>query len=516
MTSLYLIPIIAYALIIIAYYYFNKNKSSFQTKTSWIKNGFSLFAVNFSITTPLLYSGVIHTEGVSGLWLYWSAYAVAGFLPFVFAPLWAKLNFTTDNQFLLFRFSGKGAKALHLFRTIYVGWIIVAFLMSFQLLALLKVITFMTGWERFTSLGIISILLIAITIKNKLGSNIRLDFINTLIIGTVFISILFFLILTPSPITETTKIVEISPIFPVNKWNLIVLFFVQTWSVNLFDGSGVEAQRFFSTKNKNNAWKVAILSSSLAILFSLIIVFINYIGVNKFGIPSLEDKEMYILAYLENGVPNWFLPFIIIAFFAAFITSFEGLLNWGASYLTIDGYKTYLNPKANKKAITYISIIAMLIIVITSLIITYFNDSLTVLIKIFFSISAGVAPVFVLRWFWMRINAWSQISAMIGSGVYTLIYQNFIKETLLEESWQVSTSLNQYSVQLIVITIATTITWLIVTFITSKDNQLIINKFKSQLFLNSNLKWNIFKALTFGLSLIVILFFFLKIMKNVW
>ena len=388
--------------------------------------------------------------------------------------------------------------------------------MSFQLLALLKVVTFITGWERFTSLGIISILLITIAIKNKLGANIHLDFFNTILIGAVFIFILIFLILTPSATTESTKIIELSPIFPVNKWNMMVLFFVQTWSVNLFDGSGIEAQRFFSTKKKSNAWKVAILSSSLAVLFSLIIVFINYLGANKFETPNLQDKEMYILVYLQSGLPNWFSPFILVAFFAAFITSFEGLLNWGASYLTIDGYKTYLNPKANRKRLSYISIITMLIIVVTSLVTTYFNDNLTVLTKIFFSISAGVAPVFALRWFWLRINVWSQISAMISSGIYTLLYQSFIKNTSIETLWLTNTSLNQYSIQLICITVATTLTWIIVTFSTPKDEKMITDRFKNQLFSNYNLKRNIFKALIFGLCLIMIVFLFLELIKNVW
>lgn len=516
MTNLYLFPLVTYAIIVIAYYYFNKIKGSFETKTSWVKNGFSLFAVNFSITIPLLYSGIIHSEGIGGLWLFWSAYAISGFVPFVFAPLWAKLNFTTDNQFLLFRFGGKGAKIMHLFRTVYVGWLIVAFLMSFQLLALLKVITFIAGWERYISLGIISILLILITIKNKLSVNIRLDFFNTLLIGIVFIFVLIFLLLAPSSLPESTKIIEFSTIFPINKWNLIVLLFVQTWSVNLFDGSGMEAQRFFSTKNKSNAWKVTILSSSLMVVFSLIMVLINYIGANKFGTPNLQDKEMFILSYLQNGLPTWFLPIVLVALFASFITTFEGMLNWGASYLTIDGYKTYINPKASKRRLSIISVASMLIIVSSSLAITYFNDSLTVLIKILFSITAGVAPVFVLRWFWMRINAWSQISAMISSGVYTLLYQNFIFKSKLEESWQELTSLNQYSVQLIFITIVTTVTWLIVTFITSKDNKLVTDNFKNKLLSNYNLKQNVFKALIFGIGIIMILVLMLKTIQIIW
>ena len=456
----FLLPFLIYVVIIIGYLYFNKKSTHFQTRTSWWQSGISLFAVKFSITTPLIYSGIMHTDGVSGLWLLWCAFAISGFLPFVFAPLWAKLNFLTDNQFLLFRFSGKGAKAIHVFRTVYVGWIVVAFLMSFQLLALLKVITFITGWERSLSLGIISFILITAVLKNKLAVNIKLDFFNTLLIAIVFIGILFFFVMMPHAANSTALNMDV---FPVNKWNLLVLLLVQTWSVNLFDGSGVEAQRFFATKNKKETWKVAVIYSVLSLLFSLIFVLTIYLGATKLGSPSMLDNEMFILSYLKDGVPMWFLPFVAIAFFAAFITTFDGLLNWGASFLTIDGYKTYLRPKASKNRLTIISILSMLIIVATSLLITYFNTSLTELIKAFFSISAGVAPVFVIRWFWMRINGWSQLAAMIGSGVYTLIYQNFIKSTSLEVAWQQVTTLNTYSMQLIFVTFLTTITWLMVT-----------------------------------------------------
>ena len=511
--NFFLLPFLIYVVIILTYLYFNKKSNHFETQTSWWKSGISLFAVKFSITTPLIYSGIMHTEGVSGLWLFWCAFAISGFLPFVFAPLWAKLNFLTDNQFLLFRFSGKGAKAIHVFRTVYVGWIVVAFLMSFQLLALLKVVTFITGWEREISLGIMSLLLIVTALKNRLGVNIKLDFFNTILMAIVFVGILIIFLLMPYSTNTTTINLEA---FPINKLNLLILFFVQTWSVNLFDGSGVEAQRFFATKNKNDSWKVAVISALLGLLFSLIFVLIIYLGATKLGAPSIKDSEMIVLSYLKEGIPLWFLPLVVLAFFATFITSFEGLLNWGASFLTIDGYKSYINKEATQKRLTFISIISMMIIVSTSLLITYFNDSLTELIKIFFSISAGVAPVFVIRWFWMRINGWSQLSAMIGSGVYTLIYQNFIKNTSIEANWQAITSLNQYSLQLIFVTILTTISWLIVTYITPKDDEAVIEKFKAQLFTGYNLKRNLIKALSFGTAFIVLLYLTIEVIKYVW
>src|SRR5690606_6814859 len=160
--------IFGYILLLIGIYHFSNAKPEqvFKAETSWWKNGFSLFAINFSISTPLLYSGVLHTEGASGMWLYWCVILISGFVPFVFAPLWAKLNFITDNQFVLFRFSGKGAKALHLFRAIYVGWFIVAFLVGLQLLTFLKVLVFFTGFDKTYALLGLSAILLILSLKN--------------------------------------------------------------------------------------------------------------------------------------------------------------------------------------------------------------------------------------------------------------------------------------------------------------------------------------------------------------
>ncbi len=507
----YLITAIIYLSFLLGYYWFNKKEQEiYTTKQKWWSNGFSLFAVQFSITTPLLYSGVIHSQGISGLWLYWSIFFISGFAPFVFAPLWSKLNFVTDNQFILFRFTGKSAKYLHLFRTIYVGWIIVAFLISFQLLTFLKVLIFFTGLGNYHCFIILALLLLGSVFLNKIGVNIKMDFINVCFILVLFLAVLNSLYYTNDQILNNSNPL-FSNVFPNNTTHLIIYLIVQNFSVSLFDGSGIEAQRFFSTENRKDNWKVASLSVLLQLVFTIIIVFIIYFGVNQTKFSSEIDNEVKILYYFKNSLSSWASPLILLSFFTVFVTSFNGLLNWGSSFLTIDLYKTYFNKTLEAKQESKVAKLAMFFICCTSLLFTFYSSSLESLIKVFFSISAGVAPVFVLRWFWFRINAWTQISAMLSSGVYTLIYQVYFKGNAVEAEVIKFFNLNTFIVQLLFVTFFTIITWVLVALLTPKDSIHVINNFKANVFKDYNTKINILKALLFGALIVLLLWVILAI-----
>jgi len=516
MNNLFIVTI--YLLFLIGFYYFSNSKTSFKAKTNWWTNGLSLFAVNFSISTPLLISGIYHNEGIGGLWILWSGYLVSGFAPFVFAPLWAKLNFITDNQFITFRFSGKSAKILHQFRAIYVGFFIVAFLICFQTLSILKVLSLYTQWSKETIFTILTILLILIAFKNQLNINLKLDKLHIYFILIIFLITAVNLYQIglghqESIILLSKNTPNLNSIFPKNSSYLYILFFVQTWSVQLFDGSGVDAQRYFSQKDKKSVWKIALLNTSLHLIFNILIVIILLYGSAKFPILNLEDKEIYIISYLQKSA-GWLNPLLLIAFIACFISSFTGLLNWGASFLSIDIYKTYIKKNSTNKQQNYIAIIASVLITLVSVIFTYYIDSLEMLVKLLFSISAGVFPVFVLRWFWFKINAWSQISAMLSSAIFTLYYKNFIVNSNFKTNICLAFNLNDYSFQLLFVTVLTTFTWVLVTFLTKKDNHNTIKNFKKNVLTDFNIKQSVFYALLFGVCITLLFISILHLILN--
>jgi Na+/proline symporter len=154
-------------------------------------------------------------------------------------------------------------------------------------------------------------------------------------------------------------------------------------------------------------------------------------------------------------------------------------MNWGASFLTVDFYKGYMVKNQSPKHYARFSFFMMVSLSALSIIAAFYIDSLETLIKITFSISAGVAPVFALRWFWLRINAWSQLSAMLSSGVYTLTFYIFLQGRY-EEFFNQSV-LQPYEWRMILVTILTTITWVAVTLLTPKDDAQTLERFKKVL-----------------------------------
>jgi Na+/proline symporter len=163
-------------------------------------------------------------------------------------------------------------------------------------------------------------------------------------------------------------------------------------------------------------------------------------------------------------VPQVVKPLVFLAFFGMFITTAESLLNWGASFLTIDAYKHYIKPKASEKSIRIISFSSMFVLSLLSMIFALQVESLQSVIKITFSIAAGVAPVYILRWIWYRINAWSQLSAMFSSAVFTLLYPK-IHAFLPLAPFPVEEA------RVVVVTILTTVIWIAVTFLTENQQK---------------------------------------------
>ena len=180
--------------------------------------------------------------------------------------------------------------------------------------------------------------------------------------------------------------------------------------------------------------------------------------------PGQENGEILYVERIFQLVPEALKSIVLLGFFGMFITTAESLMNWGASFLTIDAYKAYVHPNASDKNVRAASFATMLLLSLFSTFFALQIDSLQSLMKITFSIAAGVAPVYILRWVWFRINAWSQISAMISSAVCTLIYPTVhdylpLKDLPMEES------------RVLVVTAITTVIWLIVTYATPNQSE---------------------------------------------
>jgi Na+/proline symporter len=456
-------------------------KGVFKTskKTTWFISGISLFMYYVTVEQGQVITGILSAQGMWGLWIFWSSLLGAFVLPFVFAPLWSKLDFITDNQFLLFRFSGFGAKVLHAFRAFYVGGIVVAILLSYHILAFSRVIEIYFHFDKFSSILITGSILILFALKNSFQIKLKTDFFHSFIYFLVLFTASYYLYTASGGLKVAIDNFKHSGPFKLNlfppsevkfAWTSWFAFvFIQWWSAQMFDGGGPEMARFTAVKGKRNAILTALFP---ILLYAFLFFFLVIMAILVLSIQQTNLGESQFIYTIFNCVPEFFKIVCLVGFFGMFITTAESQLSWGGAFLTIDLYKKYLNPKQTEKHIQFISFFSMLLLSVCGVVIAFNVNSLQAVLKIVFSISAGVAPVYILRWFWFRINAWSQLSAMISSGVYTLLFPYFFNTNSVIYGFAFEEA------RLIIVTVLTTFTWLLVTFLTKKDDEEIIARMK--------------------------------------
>lgn len=465
----------------------SKSKSANVFKTSsklpWWLGASSLLIIYWNPTLDMINTKLVLENGYSGLWFLKDVLITIGIAPILFVPMWARLNITTDNQLIRLRFSGNSAKYLQIFRAIYVGFFICAFLGSFYLLGIRKIVSYYLELTELSFFLFILVLTLLIILKNNLASKIKSD---------AFVSLLFLLIPTLSIIflvdkhgglemmnnALVTKHWDKIQIVSSNKAgqesisNIVVFLFVQWWSVRILDHSNANTQRYFSIGDPWNSFR--------AILLPVIIISFTF-GLSSFVWDAAllsdangQNAESLYVKILVDVLPEGLKGLLIVTFILGFITTFEAILSWGSSLLSIDLIKDNWSDQISSKRTKLISYMCMLMIGLSSVFIAIKSENLIVIQKFLFSVGAGVGPVFFLRWFWWRINAWSQLSAMVASMVLSLSYDFFYDVGFIEnfvDAILMKSSLSFYSLKLIIVTTMVTAIWLSITFLTKEDDK---------------------------------------------
>lgn len=479
----------------------------FRTEKSlpWYLAGFSVFLINPDSINILSKMGIVATEGYAGMWIFYTGVLGAGLLPILFAPLWSRLKFMNDNQFILLRFSGRSAKVLHLFRAVYVGYLVVALFIAQIFIAMSKLLMVFFDVSYSQSFLIMGILLLTLIAKNSLQLKVRTDFLNGLIYLLAFAVGAYFVLKQYGGMSEiysklNTNYQDYTNLFPGkieqttfgSLPTLFVYFFIQWWSINVLDGSGPEAQRFMNTKNPFQAFKAAFLP---LILFSLAFLFHSFVidaGIlmiheSEASIPVINqsrDLEASFIMMYKEAMPGGLGTLVFLAFLVGFISFLESMLNWGSSFLVVDVFNTYLFKARTDRSNSLLSYALMALIGITGMIIAWYNTHLLGLQKFIFSMAAGVGPVFILRWFWWRINAWSQFTAMISSLVLAVGWDLAFQTSdgfrqFIEQQLNIF-DLSYYAFKLLSLTILVSASWLLVTFLTKPDDPATLAKFIEQ------------------------------------
>ena len=457
----------------------------------WWLLGVSMVATTFSTDTPNLVTDLVRQNGVSGNWTWW-AFLVTGMLTvFVYAKLWHRSGVLTDIEFYELRYSGKAAAFLRGFRALYLGLVFNVLVMGAVSLAAIKFGEIVLGLPGWVTLTIACSITLAYSTLGGLKAVIITDFVQFTLamIGSVW-GMMYILGLPQigglSNLLTHSNVVGKLPLFPdmsdPNVWVpvLLVPLAVQWWA-SYYPGSepgggGYIAQRMFSAKDESNAVSATFLFNAahyalrpwpwILIALASLVVFPELKDLQS-AFPNLPaDKLGHDVAYpaMLTLLPSGLLGLVAASLIAAFMSTMSTQVNLGASYLVNDFYQRFIRPDASEKQLVAVGRMFTVISIILGgglgLMLTSAGQAFNLLLMI----GAGTGLIYILRWFWWRINAYTEIVAMLSSLIIAG-YMNFGNVDL--DSWQ----------KIVIGAILTTIIWITATFITPADDEETLLKF---------------------------------------
>ena len=462
----------------------------------WWLLGISMVATTFSADTPNLVTDIVRTNGVSGNWVWW-AFLLTGMLTvFVYAKLWRRSEVLTDLEFYEMRYGGKGAAFLRGFRAIYLGVFFNVMIMATVCLAGIKIGSVMLGLTPVQTLLIASSVTVVYSSLGGLKGVIMTDFFQFTLamVATFWAAIVIVnlpeigglnaLISHPDIVPKLDLIPDVS-----DKELFLVVFLlpiaVQWWSVWYPGaepgGGGYVAQRMLSAKDENHAvWATLLFNFMhyavrpwpwILIALASLIVFPNLSDLQT-AFPDIDKGIIgHDLAYpaMMTMLPPGLLGLLLASLAAAFMSTIASHLNWGSSYVVNDFYKRFFNPEASDKKLIFLGRITTIVLMLLSCLLALLLSNALQAFSILLQIGAGTGLLFILRWFWYRINIYSEISAMIISFLVAL-YLQIIHPMI---GFEIISPENQ----LIIGVSITTFSWVVVTFMTQPEDEETLRSF---------------------------------------
>ena len=461
----------------------------------WWLIGVSMVATTFSTDTPNLVTDLVRQNGVSGNWTWW-AFLITGMLTvFVYARLWRRSDILTDIEFYELRYSGKAAAFLRGFRAIYLGLIFNVLVMGAVSLAAVKFGEIILGWPGWLTLLISCSITLLYSSIGGLRAVIITDFIQFFLamLGSVWATV--YIVNLPqiggisNLVLHQNTISKLS-IFPDFKdpdiWVPVFMIPLSVqWWASYYPGSepgggGYIAQRMLSAKNEKNAIGATLLFNIahyairpwpwILIALSSLIIFPELSDIQK-AFPSLSDDKLgHDVAYpaMLSLLPSGLLGLVAASLIAAFMSTMSTQLNLGASYIVNDFYHRFINSKASDEKLVKVgrlfTIISVILGASLGLILKSAGQAFTLLLMI----GSGTGLIYILRWFWWRINAYTEIIAMISSLIIACIF-NFSELGI--DNWQ----------KIVFGSLLTSLIWILATFLTPPDDEQTLKTFVNKI-----------------------------------
>ena len=472
----------------------------------WWLAGTAMVATTFAADTPLVVTGLVATKGVAGNWLWWN-FVMSGMLTvFFFARLWRRANVMTDAELAEVRYGGKPAALLRGFRALYLAIPINLIILGWVTRAMIKILTISLGLKDVTiagmtvsgevvAVGICFVITLVYSVAGGMWAVLWTDLVQFVVkMGAVIVLAVYAVravggidvmkaklvvhfgseaaALSVLPVSVTSQGIMAYAWMPL--LTLGVYLSVQWWAAWYPGaepgGGGYVAQRIFSARTERDG-VLATLFFQIAhyalrpwpwIVTGLATVILY---------PGLEDKEAgYVRAFVDL-LPTPWRGFMLAGFAAAYMSTVGTHLNWGASYLVNDFYKRFLNKDATEKHYVAVSRAATILLFFASVGVTSQLGSVEKAWELLLALGAGTGLVLILRWYWWRINAWSEISSMVASLVVSVLALVYLKPRFAPNDP------NATATVMLVTVACSTVVWLAVTLATKPEPDAVLESF---------------------------------------
>jgi len=481
---------------------------------NWWLAGTSMVATTFAADTPLVVTGLVYTQGISGNWLWWCLLPSGMMTVFLFARLWRRSGLLTDVQFAEIRYSGRPAAFLRGFRALYLGLLMNCVILGWVTKAMTSIVaTTLAGTPMLTNvsrlmtdhfgslwsgdegaaLAICVFFLIPFTglyvALGGLWGVLWTDLFQFVLKMSIVIAIGYYAVAAcggmgamidslrgaqanagsdaASPLAflpQVSRGITAEPLWMVPVASFLVFIALQWWAFWYPGaepgGGGYVAQRIFSARDERQGL-LSVLWFNIAhyvirpwpwIVTGLAVIVLY---------PGLQHPEIGYIRVLNEHLPHQYRGIAMAGFLAAFMSTIATQLNWGASYLVADFYRRFLKTNASERHYVQVSRLCTVFLVIVSAWVSVQLGSIASGWQVVLQIGAGTGAVYILRWYWWRINAWSEISAMASSLLVTIVLNQ----------WRpfAGNSSVVFAKEALTTTVITTLVWMVVTLLTKPE-----------------------------------------------
>ena len=466
----------------------------------WWLLGFSMVATTFAADTPLLVTDIVRKDGVAGNWVWW-AFLLTGMLTvFVYAKLWRRSGINTDLEFYELRYSGKAAAFVRGFRALYLGVLFNIVVMANVTLAAIKISGVMLGFDPIgTVLTVLlaSAVAVCFSAMGGLRGVLLTDFLLFIVamigaIGAAVVALNHAEVGSMAQLITHEAVQQKVGMLPSFDWsteesrNLLITIFimplaVQWWSVWYPGaepgGGGYIAQRMLAAKSESHATGATLFFNAahyalrpwpwIIVALASLILFPDLESL-KDAFPKIAPEQIKDdLAYpaMLTLLPHGLLGLVVASLAAAYMSTISTHLNWGSSYVVNDFWKRFLNPDATERELVSVGRVTTVVMMVLAGALATVLQNAKQGFDILLQIGAGTGLLFILRWFWWRINPYSEIAAMVVSFLVA-VWAQFLAPAEMA-SW----------VKLVTGIGVTTAAWIIVTYITPGDRDETLRSF---------------------------------------